>query len=54
MIRTLAAIPVGQRSLATEATEYATRVQERERVMLVAVSLVFGALLSWALFGRRG
>jgi hypothetical protein len=52
VIRTLGAIPLTSSNLELEATEAMTRVQERERVMIVIVAGLFGALLATVL-GRR-
>jgi len=52
MIEALGAIPLTTSNLPLEATEAMTRVQERERVMLVVVAGIFGVLLTLA-FMRR-
>jgi hypothetical protein len=50
----LGAIPLMDQNLAVEATEAMTRVQERERVMIAVLGLVFGVLASLALWRRGG
>lgn len=52
-VQTMGAIPLTTDNLVAEATESATRVQERERVMIVAVAGIFGALLTLAFLRRR-
>jgi hypothetical protein len=48
----LQAIPLTSDNIVAEATESATRVQERERVMIVVVAGLFGALITLALQRR--
>ena len=52
MIERLGAIPLLDQNLAVEATEAMTRVQERERVMLVVLGLTLGVLATLALWRR--
>lgn len=49
----LGAIPLMDQNLPMEAVESATRVQERERVMIAVVAATFGVLATLALI-RRG
>lgn len=49
-VQTMGAIPLMDQNLPMEATEAMTRVQERERVFLVVVGLLVGALASKALW----
>jgi uncharacterized membrane protein YsdA (DUF1294 family) len=51
-VQNMGAIPLTTDNIVAEATESMTRVQERERVMLVVVGGLFGALLTLA-FARR-
>jgi len=44
----MGAIPLMDQNLPMEATEAMTRVQERERVMLVVVGTIFGVLATIA------
>jgi len=48
----MGAIPLTDQNLAAEATEAMTRVQERERVGIVVVSLAFGILATLAVLRR--
>jgi hypothetical protein len=50
---TLGAIPLTNENLVAEATESATRVQERERVSIAVMAAIFGVLATLA-FLRRG
>jgi hypothetical protein len=52
VIERLGAIPLLDQNLPMEATEAMTRVQERERVMLVVMGVAFGVLAILA-FRRR-
>lgn len=51
-MRGLGAIPLMDQNLPMEATEAMTRVQERERVMIVVVALTFGVLATLAFLRR--